>query len=71
MCYSSLSSFYLSLDLSLSLHLFLLSRIDLKLGGFNYLFFCQNIMSHDMLHHVELIYSLKCCTCLNSYEFET
>jgi hypothetical protein len=28
-------------------------------------------MSHDMLHHVELIYSLKCCTCLHLFEFET
>jgi hypothetical protein len=54
MCYSSLSHFrfYLSLD---SLSLFsLLSRISLKLEGFNYLFCCQNIMSYDMLHHAEL-----------------
>jgi hypothetical protein len=53
MCYSSLSHsrFYLSLD---SLSLFsLLSRISLKLGGL-IIYFCQNIMSHDMLHHAEL-----------------
>jgi hypothetical protein len=29
------------------------------------IYFCQNIMSHEMLHHVELKYPLNCCTCLN------
>jgi hypothetical protein len=27
--------------------------------------FCQNNMSHEILHHAELKYSLNCCTCLN------
>jgi hypothetical protein len=72
MCYSSLTHprFYLYLD-PLSLLFSLLSRISLKLGRFNYLFLLKHydFMSHDMLHHLELIYSLKCCTCLNLFEF--
>jgi hypothetical protein len=28
-------------------------------------------MDHDMLHHAELKIFLKCCTCLNLFEFET
>jgi hypothetical protein len=35
------------------------------------IYFCQNIMSHEMLHHAEFKYSLNCCTCLNYFEFET
>jgi hypothetical protein len=42
---------FISLD-SLSLFRFL-SRNSLKLGDL-IIYFCQNIMSHDMLHHAEL-----------------
>jgi hypothetical protein len=28
-------------------------------------------MSHVMLHHAEFKYSLKCCTSLNLFEYET
>jgi hypothetical protein len=62
------SSFYLSLD-SLSLF-FLLSRYSLIREGL-IIYFYQNIMSHEMLHLVELKYSLNCCTCLNYFELET
>jgi hypothetical protein len=43
---------------------FLLGRFSLISEGLIILF-CQNNMSHEMLHHVELKYSLNCCTCLN------
>jgi hypothetical protein len=36
-----------------SLSLFLLARIKLLTIGINYLF-CQNNVSHEMLHHAEL-----------------
>jgi hypothetical protein len=52
MCYSSPSHsrFYLSRS---SLSFSLLSRISLRLGGFNYLFM-PKYLGHDMLHHAEL-----------------
>jgi hypothetical protein len=52
MCYSSLSHprFYLSID---SLSFSLLSRISLKLGDL-IIYFYQNILGHDMLHHADL-----------------
>jgi hypothetical protein len=44
----------LLLSLSLvSLSLFILARIKLIRRGINYLF-CQNNVSHEMLHHAEL-----------------
>jgi hypothetical protein len=49
---------------------FLLSRFSLISEGFISHFY-QNNMSHEMLHHAELKYSLNCCTCLNYFEFET
>jgi hypothetical protein len=65
MCYSSLSHsrFYLSLD---PLFLFfLLCRISLKLGDL-IIYFCQNILGHDMLHHAELKISFEV---LHKFEF--
>jgi hypothetical protein len=37
----------------------------------DYLFYFAQNMSHGMLHHIEPKYSLKCCTYLIWFEFET
>jgi hypothetical protein len=47
-----------------SFSLFILSRFGL-ISEELIIYFYQNIVSHEMLHHVELEYPLNCCTCLN------
>jgi hypothetical protein len=68
MCYSSLShsSFSLSSFISISL----LIRVSCISEGLFILFWPKH-MSHGMLHHIEPKYSLKCCTYLIWFEFET